>query len=92
LGSKSSGPARKKPEGVTAYALFVHGWERANPTTKASVPNENEFDVDLQWRPQWDFLKGLWVRTRYANVHQYDGPKDTIHDFRVIVNYDIPLL
>jgi hypothetical protein len=79
-------------EGVTAYALYVHGWGRVDPTTKASVPNENEFDVDLQWRPQWKFIKGLWFRTRYANVHQYEGPKDTIHDFRVIVNYDIPLL
>jgi hypothetical protein len=79
-------------EGVTAYSLFVHGWDRIDPTTKASVPNENEFDVDLQWRPKWEFLKGLWFRTRYANVHQYEGPKNTLNDFRVIVNYDIPLL
>jgi len=79
-------------EGVTAYALFVHGWDRVNPTTKASVANENEFDADIQWRPKWKFLKGLWFRTRYANVHQYEGDKNTIHDFRVIVNYDVPLL
>jgi hypothetical protein len=74
-------------EGVTAYALFVHGWNRV-----ASVADENEFDADIQWRPQWKFLKGLWFRTRYANVHQYEGPNDTINDFRIIVNYDIPLL
>jgi hypothetical protein len=74
-------------EGVTAYALFVHGWDRV-----ASVANENEFDADIQWRPQWKFLKGLWFRTRYAMVHQYERPNDTINDFRIIVNYDIPLL
>jgi hypothetical protein len=83
-------------EGVSAYALFVHGWGRINPTTKASVADENEFDADVQWRPKWKFLKGLWFRVRYAMVHQYEGPqttiKDTINDFRVIVNYDIPLL
>jgi hypothetical protein len=79
-------------QGVTAYALFVHGWGRVDPTTKASVANENEFDADLQWRPQWKFLKGLWFRVRYANVHQYEAPKNTINDFRVIVNYDFPLL
>ena len=57
------------------------------------MPDENEFDVDLQWRPQWKFLKGLWFRVRYAKVHQYEGPTIThINDFRVIVNYDIPLL
>ena len=79
-------------KGVTAYALFVHGWGRVDPSTKASVADENEFNADVQYRPQWKFLKGLWFRVRYANVHQYEGDKNTIHDFRVIVNYDIPLL
>jgi hypothetical protein len=79
-------------EGVTAYVLFVHGWGRVDPSTKDSVPDENEFDADIQWRPPWKFLKGLWLRVRYANVHQYQGPKNTINDFRVIVNYDFPLL
>jgi hypothetical protein len=79
-------------EGVTAYALFVHGWDRVHPTTKASVADENEFDTDIQWRPQWKLIKGLWFRVRYAMVHQYEEPNDTINDFRVIVNYDLPLL
>jgi hypothetical protein len=79
-------------EGVTTYALFVHGWDRLNPASNASVPNENEFDADIQWRPQWKFIKGLWLRMRYANVHQYERPNDTINDFRIIVNYDVPLL
>jgi hypothetical protein len=79
-------------EGVTAYALFVHGWNRVDPATKISVANENEFDADIQWRPQWSFLKGLWFRGRYANVHQYQGPENTMNDFRIIVNYDIALL
>ncbi len=83
-------------EGVTAYVLFVHGWGRVDPSTKDRVPNENELDADVQWRPQWKFLKGLWFRVRYAMVHQYEGPQttisNTINDFRVIVNYDLPLL
>jgi hypothetical protein len=79
-------------EGVSAYALYVHGWGRIDPSTKASVPDEDELDLDLQWRPKWKFLDGLWFRVRYANVHQYEGDEDNINDFRVIVNYDIPLL
>jgi hypothetical protein len=79
-------------EGVAAYALFVHGWGTVDPSTGDPVPNENEFDADIQWRPRWRFLKGLWFRVRYANVHQYEGPENTINDFRVIVNYDLPLL
>ncbi len=79
-------------EGVTAYTLFVHGWSRVDPSTGSPVPNENEFDTDIQWRPQWKFLKGLWFRVRYAMVHQYERPNNTMNDFRVIVNYDWPLL
>ena len=79
-------------EGLTAYALLVHGSGRINPSTGLSVPNEDEFDADLQWRPKWKFLKGLWFRVRYANIHQYEAPGSTINDFRVIVNYDFPLL
>jgi hypothetical protein len=79
-------------QGVTAYTLFVHGWGRVDPSTKDSVADENEFNADVQWRPQWKFLKGLWFRTRYAMVHQYERPNSTINDFRVIVNYDFPLL
>ncbi len=79
-------------EGVTAYTLFVHGWGRINSSTGESVPNENEWHADIQWRPQWKFLKGLCFRVRYAIVHQYEEPKNTINDFRVIVNYDFPLL
>ena len=59
---------------------------------EASVANENEFNADVQWRPQWKFLKGLWFRVRYANVQQVEGPKNSINDFRVIVNYDFNLL
>ena len=77
--------------GVTAYALWVHAWNRVDPITKASVKQEDEYDFDLQWRPQIKVLKGLWVRTRYAYIDQSDGgPSQS--DFRIIVNYDLPLL
>jgi hypothetical protein len=36
--------------GVTAYALWVHGWNRVDPVTNASVKQEDEYDFDLQWR------------------------------------------
>jgi len=79
-------------EGVTAYGLFVHGWGSVDPSTKASVPDENEYDIDVWWQPKWNFLKGLSFRVRYGLVHQYQEPKQYIHNFRMIVNYDLPLL
>jgi outer membrane porin, OprD family len=79
-------------EGVSSYVLFVHGWGRVNPTTKSGVPDENEFNADLQWRPKWSFLDGFSARFRYSRVKQYQGPKDHQDDYRVIINYDFPLL
>jgi len=76
-------------EGVTAYALFVHGWGQVNPS---SGPNQDELDTDLQWRPLSHFPKGLWLRGRYAIVHQNESPGNYIHELRVILNYEIPLL
>ena len=79
-------------EGVTAYALFVHGWYRINPSTGEDVANENELNLDLQWKPKTGFFKDLWPRIRYGVVHQYEGEKNYIHDLRIILNYDFSLL
>lgn len=79
-------------EGVTAYALFVHGWDRINPSTGRAVSNENELNLDLQWKPKSGLFKNFWPRIRYGVVHQYEGEKNYIHDFRIIFNYDFSLL
>ena len=79
-------------EGVTFYALMVHGWGAVDPVSKSPVYQQNEYDFDLQWRPKSSFLKGLWFRVRYAYVDQYEGGNSSINDFRVIVNYDFSLL
>ena len=79
-------------EGVTAYALFVHGWDRINPSTGRDVSNENELDLDLQWKPKSGFFKDFWPRFRYAVVHEHEGQERYIHDFRIILNYDFSLL
>jgi hypothetical protein len=73
-------------QGVSAYALWVHGWDRINPY------NEDEYDFDLQWRPRTEALKGLWFRARYAYVKQRGGGDPAINDFRIIVNYDFSIL
>jgi hypothetical protein len=68
--------------GVTFYTLWVHGWGRDDG------PDEDEVDLDLQWRPSSKSLKGLSIRVRYAYVWQRDGSDDVLQDFRVIVNWE----
>jgi hypothetical protein len=53
---------------VTATAWFVWGWDAINPTTNASLPNEQELDVALRWQPSDGRWKGLSVWARYADV------------------------
>jgi len=78
--------------GVAAYAVYAHGWGMVSPTTMAALPNEDEYNADLQWHPKGQYLSGLWLRLRYGIAHQYEGPKQYTHDGRFIVNYDFPLM
>ena len=48
---------------------------------RPAAPDENEFNADFRWRPKWSFLKGFSWRFRYSRVHQYQGPKDSLHDY-----------
>lgn len=70
-------------EGLSAYALWVHGAGRSAPAY-----NEEEVDLNLQWTPKTGVLKGTSFRLRYAHIDQRGGGDPTINDFRVIVNYD----
>jgi hypothetical protein len=91
IGKLSYDFSRLGLSGVTAYALWVHGWGAVNPATGSSVYQQDEYNFDLQWRPKSGIVKGFWFRTRYAYVDQRDGGS-SLSDFRVIVNYDFQLL
>jgi hypothetical protein len=70
-------------EGLSAYALYVHGSGRQSP-----VFNEDEADLNLQWTPAAGMLKGTSFRMRYARVWQRGGGDPAMNDFRIIVNYN----
>lgn len=77
-------------EGLSAYALCTVSTGRRNAATRKDLPEENEFDADLQYRFQHKCLKGLSLRFRYGTVHESGG--DRIHQVRGFLNYDLPLL
>jgi len=53
-------------------------------------PDRDEFDVTLDFKPQRTFVRGLWLRARYAILDVDDG--SGFDDVRLILNYEIPLL
>ncbi|MGE5894900.1 MAG: OprD family outer membrane porin, partial [bacterium] len=79
-------------DGVTAYALWVHGWDAIDPSTKEGVYDQDEYDFDVQWKPKSGDLKGLWFRIRYAHVDQRGAGDASMDELRVIINYDLSLL
>lgn len=75
-----------KVPGLNVYALWVSGSSPDAPATFA----RDEYDLNLQWTPEFGALKGLMVRLRYAHVEQDDGTE--LDDFRLMVYYDPPKL
>jgi hypothetical protein len=72
-------------EGLSAYALAVFGTD----PDAAGQYRQDEYDVNLQYAPTKNVLKGFSVRLRYGAVDQHGGDVETLTDFRVICNYVI---
>ncbi len=76
--------------GLSAYALYTVGTGRKSTSTGDDLPDEHEFDGDIQYRFQHEWLKGLSLRFRYGTVHESGGGE--IQQVRGFLNYDLPLL
>jgi hypothetical protein len=72
-------------DGVSAYALFVNG---GTPDDPAHF-RKNELDLNLEWAPSKNLLKGLSLRIRYAIVEEYGPMVRDLGDFRVISNFGL---
>lgn len=77
-------------EGLGAYALYTIGTGRKSSGSGKDLPDEDEFDADIQYRFQNKWVKGLSLRARYGTVQDSEG--DRIHQVRAFLNYDLPLL
>jgi outer membrane porin, OprD family len=76
-------------DNVTTYVLFAHG-ETDATTAGTTRIRESEVDLDAEWRPQWEAVKGLSLRARYGYVDVDQGPgSGIIRNLRVIMNYNV---
>jgi hypothetical protein len=80
--------ARLGLEGLSAFANYAEGYGARNSETRESLPNEREFEITADYKPNLGFLHGFWLRVRGAVVER-DG---TSTELRVILNYAIPVL
>lgn len=75
--------------GLGLSSGYIHGFDAIDPDTKQDIPNNQETDVTIDYKFLDGTLKGLWLRGRAALVET--DTEGTTQDFRVIVNYEIPL-
>ena len=75
---------------VAASVFYYNGWTTA---TAAGGPlNESEWDFNLEWRPNFKPLQGLWLRARYGfSATDQNNIRTTVDDLRFILNYTLKI-
>jgi hypothetical protein len=76
-------------DGLSAFTNFVDSDTPDNGS--AASPDQQELDFTVDYRFSGDLLEGLWIRARAAFVDQNGSGADDINDYRIILNYSIPL-
>jgi hypothetical protein len=74
--------------GLSAFANYASG-DTPDSGSKAS-PDQKELDLTLDYRFS-DTPDGLWIRARTAFVDQDGHAGEDSQDYRLIVNYSVPL-
>jgi hypothetical protein len=76
--------------GVAASVFYFRGWTQA-PAAGAPLL-EDEWNFNLEWRPNWKPLQGLWLRARYGQARiDQNNTRTVIDEVRLILNYGIKL-
>ena len=76
--------------GIAASIFFYDGWTDAAAAGGPLV--ENEVDFNLEWRPNWEYLPGLWLRARYGRAAtSQNNMLTSVDDVRLILNYAVNL-
>jgi hypothetical protein len=75
--------------GLSAGAWYTHGWDAINTSTNTGIPNRNEMDLWIQYRPTEGLLKGFRLKTQYSNLWQQGNMRESQPEFRFIVDYTV---
>ena len=80
-------------QGLSATFNAAAGWQAINPQTRASAPDQREYNLTVDARPPWlrpTFLQGWWLRVRGGILEQEGASLGW--QVRVILNWERDLL
>jgi hypothetical protein len=77
--------------GLSFATNYAHGYGARDAGTGKALPDEEEFDLTVDYRVQQGPLRGLWFRLRNAYV-DFDHKGGSSNDLRLSVNYELPVL
>ena len=82
--------------GLGAFINIVYGWDAIDPKTRASAPDQTEYDLTIDYRPPSGFLllpttRNLWFRLRGVILDRQDADQ-LGWQVRFIINWEIPIL
>ena len=82
-----------RPIGLPGVAASVFYYNGQTTAPAAGGPlSEYEWDFNLEWRPEWKPLPGLWFRARYGfSATDQGGVHTTVDEVRLILNYTFKL-
>jgi hypothetical protein len=75
---------------LSAIVNLVGAWDARSPLGE-QLRDSREVDLTLDYRIEEGLFRGFWLRLRGSYLKE-DGNPEHGTDFRIILNYDIPLL
>ena len=78
--------------GLSGFVNYAQGNTPDSGSTAS--PDQRELDITVDYRFQSGLLAGLWLRARAAFLDQDDdlAAAGDVRDYRVILNYELPIL
>ena len=82
--------------GLAAFVNIAHGWDAIDPKTRAAAPDQTEYDLTIDYRPQRGYLllpvtRNFWLRVRGVILDR-ENANELGYQVRVILNWEIPVL
>ena len=78
-------------EGLSFFTSYAEGLNARDGDDGSALSDQREFDITADYRIREGVLKNLWLRARWSTLDLAGEDRNT-DDFRVIVNYEIPIL